>query len=172
MIARILVILAVAAGVAAFFLPLVNVDAKVTVDGAMSSHAFDFSTFQIIQGASGVESAMGGFELPAEQRESVNEALNTIKAIVLIPFAPTAIFLLITLFGLKRFGRGLGITSLIIGLVAVGGWALINGAAKEQPNSGAAFGIALTLILVGGGLGILGGIMGIAKPEAKANAAG
>ena len=167
MLGRILVLGAFLAGVAAFFLPFLNVNAVVIADGQTETDNVSFSVMQIFQGASAFENLSGGVELTEGQKKEINSTLDTIRGVLLIPFAPTALFLLILLASIKRFGRGHGIFALIVGLVAAAGWGLLTAAATDQASSGAGFGIGLTLVLVGGILGTIGGIAGIAKPQRK-----
>ncbi len=165
MLGRLVVLGAFLVGAAAFFLPFFHVQAQVTTGGAVSTQAMSFSVLQIFQGADAFEDLAGGARMSEAQRRQIDTTLSTIRGVLLIPFAPTALFLLFTLFGIKRFGRGLGIASLIVGLIAVGGWALITAAAAETRSTEASFGIGLTLVLVGGILGFVGGLAATIRPE-------
>ena len=165
MIARILVVLALATGVAAFFLPVLSFELSHI---GLGNDSVDMSMLQLSQGAKGLESALGGIEVPVDARSEVDSTLGKVQVAMMIPFAPTVLFLLIMIFGLKRFGRGLGVTSLLAGLLAIGGWALVNAAMAEAPAGQVELGFAMTLVLVGGGLGVLGGIVGIAAPQPRA----
>jgi hypothetical protein len=155
-------------GLIAFFLPLISV-AKSGVEGQLSA-------FQIVKGIDAVEDVVDTAEGTAagktvEGKQAVaeaNEALGAVKMIVLAIFVP-AIFL--TLFGAlgakKRFGRGLGIGSLLFGLIGLGIWALLNSAASDAGGGESAAGIGLHLLLITGLGGLIGGLLGAIKPEPK-----
>jgi len=167
MIGRLLVLGAFLVGAAAFFLPFFNVNATIAVDGEMKVEPISLSVMQIFQGASALENLSGGVEIPEAQRDQINTTLAQIRGVLMIPFAPTVLFLIILLAGIRRFGRAHGVFALIVGLIAVAGWGLISAAAANSTSEAASFGIGLTMVLVGGILGSIGGIAGIAKPEPK-----
>jgi hypothetical protein len=154
-------------GLIGFFLPLVSV-AQSGVKGTLSA-------FQIVKGidsAQDVVSTEGAaIAETAEGKAAVgeaNDALGAVKGIVLALFVP-ALFL--TLFGgigaaKKRFGRGLGIGSLLFGIVGLGIWALLNSAAEGSA------GIGLHMLLLTGLGGAVGGLMATIKPERGQQLAG
>ena len=187
MIGKYLVIGALLSGIIALFLPFFTV--KRTAPGGEQAH-YSFSAIQVMQGVEGVKAAVEeqapereggeavskGVEEQAPEQEDgeaaaskgVEEQLGDLETLVMIPFIPTAVFLLITLVGIKRFGRGLGMLSLLVGLVALTGWASLNaGMAKAGDGGQAAFEIGFTMLMVGSVLGTLGGIMGLVQPQPK-----
>lgn len=177
MIGRLLVLAAFLAGAAGFFLPFLTVTAKVGVDDTAQLQTVSLSAMQIMQGvsaieevASGAAGAAGAGGMTDAQRAELDGAVNQIRGALLIPFAPTALFLLILLFSIKRFGRAAGVLSLIVGILGLAGWFLLNAAAAEAERAGGGFAIGFTLLVVGAGLGTLGGIAGIAKPQQPAAA--
>lgn len=171
MIGKYLVIGALLAGILAFFLPFLTVKAPAPGGGTAD---YSLSAMQVMQGAEGFKDAMAEKapelkDLDPAAMKGAEDLLDALKTAMMIPFIPTALFLLITLLGIKRFGRGLGVFSLLVGLIALAGWALLNAAMSEAGDDGkAAFEIGFNMLMVGGLLGTLGGIMGIAKPQPKA----
>jgi len=173
MIGKFCVIGALLAGILAFFLPFVSMQGP-GPEGKPTEYTF--SVMQLMQGAEGIKAAVAekvpeANMVSEEDTKKLGEAMDALKALLMIPFVPTAFFLLITLIGLKRFGRGLGVFSLLVGLVALGGWALLTAAmaaANEQDGVQAGFQIGFTMLLIGALLGTFGGIMGIAKPQLEA----
>ena len=173
MIGKFCVIGALLAGILAFFLPFISMQGP-GPDGKPTEYTF--SVMNLMQGAEGIKDAVAEkvpeASLVSEaDTKKLGEAMDAVKAVLLIPFVPTAFFLLITLIGLRRFGRGLGVFALLVGLVALGGWALLDAAmdaANAEDGVQAELQIGFTLLLVGALLGIIGGIMGIAKPQPKA----
>ena len=149
-------------GLIGFFLPLISVQQS-GVSGKLSA-------FQIVKGLDSVQEVVGvqggAIANTVEGKAAVteaNKALGAVKGIVLALFAP-ALFL--TLFGgiaaaKKRFGRGLGIGSLLFGLVGLGIWALLNSGAEGSA------GIGLHMLLLTGVGGTIGGLMGTIKPEPR-----
>jgi hypothetical protein len=172
MIGKYCVIGALLAGVLAFFLPFISMQGP---GPERKPTEYTFSVMKLMQGAEGIKDAVAekvpeASMVSEEDTKKLGEAMDALKGMLLIPFVPTAFFLLITLLGLKRFGRGLGVFSLLVGLVALAGWALLNaamGAANEEDVQ-AEFQIGFTMLLIGALFGIIGGIMGIAKPQPKA----
>jgi hypothetical protein len=170
MIGKYLVIGALLAGILAFFLPFLEVQAPGPSGG---NETYSLSAMQVMQGAEGIKNAVAekapeANAVDASAMKGVEDMMDTLKTAMMIPFVPTGLFLLITLLGIKRFGRGLGVFSLIVGLIALAGWALLSAAMSEAGDDGkAAFGIGFTLLMVGGLLGTAGGIAGIAKPQPK-----
>ncbi len=172
MIGKYCVIGALLAGILAFFLPFFSMEGP-TADGGKTTYTF--AVMDLMKGAEGLTDVIAEESpevkaLPEEDVKKLGAVIEGIKAVLMIPFIPTAFFLLITLIGLKRFGRGLGVFSLLIGLVGLAGWALLNAAMSVAAEEGtpAEFKIGFTMLLVGSLLGTFGGIMGIAKPQPKA----
>lgn len=171
MIGKTCVIGALLAGVLAFFLPFITMKGP-GPNGAPTDYTF--SVIQLMQGAEGIKDVVAE-KVPeanlvsAADTEELGKAIDALKGMLLIPFVPTALFLLIALLGLRRFGRGLGVLSLLVGLLALAGWAILDAAmsAASEEGTEAAFELGFTMLLVGALLGIVGGIAGIAKPQPK-----
>lgn len=151
-------------GILAFFLPMVTVQ--------RSDFTGSVSAFQIIKGLDAVTVAAGSHEASialadaGSSAQSAKEALDGMKAIVMAIFAPAMLLVLIGGLGVyrKRFGRAAGTFSLLFGLIGLGIGAMLKGAAEGDS------GIGLTLLLVTGVAGIVGGILALAKPERPATA--
>ncbi len=141
-------------GILAFFLPMVAVDrpdAKGTV-----------SAFELIKGVDQAQAAVDREPAYASMRESSSGPnMGALKGIVVAIFVP-ALFLF-ALGGLgvarKKFGRAAGIVSLIFGVIGLAIAGLLSAAASGDS------GIGLTLLIVTGLLGLVGGILATAKPE-------
>lgn len=153
-------------GIIAFFLPMVTVHR-----GGYEGSA---SAFQIIKGlevasqAVDSESVRHAAMSNPEAVQSAKEGLGAMKGIVMAIFVPA--ILLAAIGGLavakKRFGRGAGALSLILGLVGLGIGALLFSAAG--PDGG----IGLTLLLATGALGAIGGLLALVKPDRGLTPAG
>lgn len=144
-------------GILAFFLPLVSVERqgiKATV-----------SAYEVIKGLDQVEVAVdqAGARSAVEvaTAESAKDGIGAIKGIVMAVFAPALLLGLIGAAGVarKRFGRVAGTFSLLLGLVGLGIAAMLKSAAEGDG------GIGLTLLLVTGLAGAVGGIAALIKPE-------
>lgn len=171
MIGKYCVIGALLAGILAFFLPFFSMEGP-KADGSKTTYTF--SVMELMQGAEGLKDVIAEESpevnaIPEEDLKKLGEVIDGIKGVLMIPFIPTGFFLLITLIGLKRFGRGLGVFSLLVGLLALGGWAILNAAMGVAAEEGtpAEFQIGFTMLLIGALLGTFGGVMGIAKPQPK-----
>ena len=175
MIGKYLVIGAVLAGAIAFFLPLL----VFTTDSVKGSGSVEHpvSMMAMMQGVEGLKNAMAEQEseigaVDTSAMKEMEKTFDEVKTILLIPFVPVGLFLLIVLIGIKRFGRGLGVFALIVGLISLALWALVNGVLSEAgPDAKATLGSGFTLLLVSYLLGTVGGIMGIVKPQPKPEAA-
>lgn len=88
-------------------------------------------------------------------------AVNDLKGIVMAFFSPAILLTLIGGMGVarKKFGRVAGAFSLIFGLIGLGIGGLLTSAAEGDSGSG------LTLLLVTGVAGVVGGLMALIKPE-------
>jgi len=158
-------------GLIAFFLPLVTVEHRGT---KVSASAFD-----VVKGLGEVQAAVKSDEakesIAAMGREGrkmakdVDADLGTIKMFVFVIFVPALLLAVIGGMGVarKRFGRVAGTFSLLFGLIALGIGALLRAAASETGDSA---GIAMTILLLTGLLGFIGGIMALVKPERAAAA--
>lgn len=122
-------------GILAFFLPMVSVQ-RADFTGTVSA-------FQIMKG---LDAAAGVDEL---------------KGITMAFFAPAILLAVIGGIGVarKKFGRVAGAFSLIFGLIGLGIGSLLTSAAEGDS------GIGLTLLLVTGVMGAVGGIAALVKPE-------
>jgi hypothetical protein len=148
-------------GILAFFLPMVTVER----DGGKVSA----SAFQIVKGLDAVKSKLDKTEVKMSaaaygstaELSRAKSDLSDIKGIVMAIFAPALLLAAIGGAGLarKKFGRVAGGFSLVFGLVGLGIGALLKSAAEGDA------GVGLTLLLVMGVLGTIGGILALAKPE-------
>jgi hypothetical protein len=153
------VLLAGVVGLIAFFLPLVAVN-KSGIEGKLSA-------YRIVKGIDSADQVVASAESGSTSGVAeANKALGAIKGIVVAIFVPA---LLLVVFGgvgaaRKRFGRGLAIPSMIVGLVGLGFWALLNAAASAG-DGGSVAGAGMHLLLVTGLLGTLGGLIATIKPD-------
>ena len=144
-------------GILSFFLPLVSV----TRDNATAK----VSAFQIMKGLDTVSVAVDSAETHNVQevatQSEAKKDVGAMKGIVMAIFAPAILLALIGGFGVmrKRFGRAAGAFSLIFGLIGLGIGAVLKGAAEGDA------GIGMTLLLITGVCGVLGGLMALVKPE-------
>lgn len=148
-------------GILAFFLPMVSVTRQ--------GHTATVSAFQVVKGLDAVETALDKDEVKMKAAayggtSSLNEAkddIGAIKGIVMAFFAPALLLALLGGAGVarKKFGRVAGTFALLFGLVGLGIGALLKSAAEGDS------GIGLTLLLITGLTGVVGGIMALVKPE-------
>jgi hypothetical protein len=144
-------------GILSFFLPLVSVERH----GATAS----VSAFQVIKGLDEVEVAVDEAgarrAIDVETSAGAKKDIGAMKGIVMAIFAPALLLALIGGLGVarKRFGRGAGAFSLLLGLVGLGIAAILKSAAEGDG------GIGLTLLLVTGVAGVVGGLAALIKPE-------
>jgi hypothetical protein len=150
-------------GILSFFLPLVSVTRE-NVTGKVSA-------FQIIKGLDAVS-----VEVDAASARSTEEValkseakkdVGAMKGIVLAVFAPALLLTLIGGLGVarKRFGRGAATFSLLFGLIGLGIGMILKSAAEGDA------GIGMTLLILTGVSGVVGGIIGLVKPERFAGTA-
>jgi hypothetical protein len=94
-------------------------------------------------------------------RSEAKKDVGAMKGIVMAIFAPAILLALIGGLGVmrKRFGRAAAAFSLIFGLIGLGIGAILKGAAEGDA------GIGMTLLLITGVAGVVGGLMGLVKPE-------
>ncbi len=148
-------------GILAFFLPMVSVTRQgknVTV-----------SAFQVVKGLEAVSSELDTDEVrvkaaaygETESLRGAKDGVSGIKGIVMAIFAPALLLAFIGGMGVarKKFGRVAGTFSLLFGLLGLGIGAILKSAAEGDS------GIGLTILLLTGLAGIVGGIMALAKPE-------
>jgi hypothetical protein len=144
-------------GILSFFLPLVSVERA----GGKAS----VSAFQIIKGLDSVEVAVDKAgarrEIDVATSASAKKDVGAMKGIVLAIFAPAALLALMGGLGVarKRFGRGAGAFSLVLGLVGLGIGMILKGAAEGDA------GIGLTFLILTGITGVVGGLIALIKPE-------
>jgi len=149
-------------GILAFFLPMVSVD--------RGDYSGTVSAFQIFKGLDSLSVQAGTEEVNVAMASAgasaaeAKQALDGMKGIVMAIFAPALLLVLIGGLGVarKKFGRVAGAFSLIFGLVGLGIGALLKSAAEGDS------GIGLTLLLVTGVAGVVGGLMALVKPERPA----
>ncbi|MDX2093257.1 MAG: hypothetical protein SFX73_35770 [Kofleriaceae bacterium] len=150
-------------GILAFFLPMVTL------------HRADFtgsaSAFQLLKGINAASDVVNSDEVRAAAIRSADvaqakEGLDTMKGIVAAIFVPAILLAIMGALGVKRkqFGRVAGGFSLLFGLVGLGIAALLKSAA------GADAGIGITLLLVTGVAGVVGGLLALVKPDRGATA--
>lgn len=146
-------------GILAFFLPLVTV----TQHGVSAS----VSAYDVIKGVDVASSEVSRAEVTASvgsgAQTEMEDGLAAIKTFVMAVFVPAGLLALIGAVGVKRkkFGRVAGTFSLLLGVVTLGIAALLKGAAEGDG------GIGLTLLLVGGLAGTVGGLLALIKPERR-----
>jgi len=144
-------------GILSFFLPLVSVH--------RSNATGQVSAFQIMKGLDTVSVAVDTASVKTVEdvqvRSEAKKDVGAMKGIVMAIFAPA---LLLTLIGglavaRKRFGRGAAALALIFGLIGLGIGAILKSAAEGDA------GVGMTLLLLTGVAGVVGGLMGLVKPE-------
>jgi hypothetical protein len=154
------------AGLLAFFLPLVSVKDS-GIKGAISA-------FQIVKGIDSASDVVdqaavtAGSAADRAMARDANQALGAIKGIVLALFVPAVLLTLLGGLGTarKRFGRGMGAGSLVVGVIGLAIWAILNSAASEAgSDGGSAAGIGLHLLLLTGLGGLVGGLLALVKPD-------
>ena len=144
-------------GLLSFFLPLVSVHR----DNATGK----VSAFQIIKGLDTVSVAVDEASVHSvqevETRAEAKKDVGAMKGIVMAIFAPALLLTLIGGLGVarKRFGRGAATFSLIFGLIGLAIGAILKSAAEGDA------GIGMTLLLLTGIAGVVGGLIGLVKPE-------
>lgn len=145
-------------GILAFFLPMVTVH--------RSGYEGSVSAFQIIKGLNVASDAMASDEvrhaaMSSEAYTSAKDGVDQMKGIVMAIFIPAILLAALGALGVakKKFGRGIGAVSFLLGLVGLGIGALLKSAA------GADGGIGLTLLLATGALGTVGGLFALVKPD-------
>ena len=146
-------------GILAFFLPMVTVERE----GAKAS----VSAFQIIKGLDEVSAQVDGQDVKVALASAggsaaeAKEGLAPMKGIVMAIFAPALLLVLIGGLAVKnrKFGRGAGVLVLLFGLIGLGIGSILFSAAGSDG------GIALTLLLVTGVAGVVGGFLARIQPE-------
>jgi hypothetical protein len=144
-------------GLLSFFLPLVSVH-RANATGKVSA-------FQIMKGLDSVSVAVDEASVHSvaevETRAEAKKDVGAMKGIVMAIFAPALLLTLIggLAIGRKRFGRGAAAFSLIFGLIGLGIAAILKSAAEGDA------GIGMTLLLLTGVAGVVGGLIGLVKPE-------
>lgn len=154
-------------GLIAFFMPLIAVN-KSGVSGKLSAYRIVVGISSAKQVVSKAGKAADTVESKAAVKDA-NKALSAVRGIVLAIFVPA---LLLTIFGgvgtlRKSFGRGLAIPSFIFGLIGLGIWALLSSAASAGGGESVA-GFGMHMLLLTGLGGVVGGLIGIIKPERRA----
>ncbi len=147
-------------GILAFFLPLAKTTGKGNVQVSVSA-------FQVVKGLDAVSDAVDKPDVAMAMADSgissssAKSDLSTMKGIVMGVFAPALLLAIVGAFGLKRgkFGRGAGALALVFGLLALGIGAILKSAFEGDA------GIALTLMLLTGIGGTVGGLIALVKPD-------
>ena len=152
-------------GIIAFFLPMVTVH-RGGYEGSVSA-------FQIIKGLNVASETVNSDEfrhaaMNTESVQSAKEGVDTMKGIVMAIFVPAILLAALGALGVakKKFGRGIGALSFLLGLIGLGIGALLKSAAGEDG------GIGLTLLLATGALGTVGGLFALVKPDRGLTPAG
>ena len=160
-------------GLLAFFMPLVAVKHSGTT-GALSAFRIVKGLDEAGQAISSADTAsVGGAQEREAARVSVaeaNEALSSVKGVVLAIFAPALLLALIGGVAVlrKKFGRLGGVGALLFGGIGLGIWAILNTAANEvaaEGGTGDVKGIGMYLLMFTGLCGLVGGILALAKPD-------
>jgi hypothetical protein len=152
-------------GILAFFLPMVTVT-RADFSGSVSA-------FQIVKGLDQIAVAAGSQEVNVAMADagasarSAKASLDGMKGIVMALFAPALLLTLIGALGVKRrkFERVAGAFSLVFGLLGLAIGAMLKSAAEGDS------GIGLTLLIVTGLAGVVGGLLTLVKPERLARSA-
>lgn len=150
-------------GLLAFFMPLIAVE-KSGVEGKLSA-------FTIVKGIDTAQDVVGAAGQGMDDTKAVaeaNEALSSVKMVVLAIFVPA--FFLALMGGVavmrRRIGRGFGILSLLFGIIGLAIWSVIDSAATA-PDGESAAGMGMHMLMLTGLGGIVGGIIATIKPEPK-----
>lgn len=158
-------------GIISFFLPMASVTEK--KDGA-DIHV-SVSAFQVVKGIDSVTATVNGNDAhkmgeglsgadKAEfdtAKKDANKALSDAKGIIIGLFVPAFLLALVGGFAVmrKRMGRGAGTLAFLLGIAALGIGALLKSALEGDS------GLALTMLMVTGAAGIIGGLMTLVKPD-------
>lgn len=162
-----LVLLAGLAGIAGFFLPFVKYKSP---DGSVTG---TISAYQIVAGISDPNQIVDG-DLPELDPAQVsvlvkqfNEGLAEFKTAMLAFFTPALLLALIGGISVARgrMGRLAGIFALLLGLANAGVFFLFYTVAKDSGQTDATLGVGLTMLLVAGIGGALGGLGALVSPE-------
>src|SRR5262249_6617813 len=96
-----------------------------------------------------------------ETTAEAKEGIGAMKGIVMAIFAPALLLAVIGAAGVKRkrFGRVAGTFSLLFGLLGLGIASILKSAAEGDS------GIGMTLLLLTGVAGVVGGLAALIKPE-------
>ena len=144
-------------GILSFFLPLVSVH--------RDNYTGKVSAFQIMKGLDTVSVAVDTASVKTVEdvqvRAEAKKDVGAMKGIVMAIFAPALLLALIGGLGVarKRFGRAAAAFALIFGLIGLGIGAILKSAAEGDA------GVGMTLLLLTGVAGVVGGLMGLVKPE-------
>lgn len=157
---KFLVLLGGIVGLLGFFLPFVKAD--------IEGKNLGISAFQVIGGIDIAEEALEDADAPTAEAEAmtadIENMLSDVKTFLYAVYAPALLFTLFGVLGVarRRFGRGLGSLSLLLGLLTLGVWALLFAAAGETDAS---LGLGAQLLLVTGLGGTVGGLVALVKPD-------
>ena len=158
----------------AFFLPLIHVK-----QGGFEGKA---SGFQLVKGLEDTKKAVDDAAAKAEGlipgstgklAKGAKEAATLGTMVVVAPFLPALFLLLFSVIGIVkgRFGRLAGVGSLLFGLIGLAAWALLKaggGKAADMMGIEDFFGSAVTVLMLGYVVGVIGALIAIVKKEAPA----
>ena len=163
---KVVVLLAGLAGIAGFFLPFIKYKSP---DGSVTG---TISAYQIVAGIDDPGDIVDG-DVPNLDREQVavlvkqfNEGLAELKTLMLGFFAPAVLLAVIGALGMARgrLGRIAGVFALLLGLANAGVFLLFRGVAADSGQTEATLGIGLTMLLLAGVGGAIGGLGAIVSP--------
>lgn len=188
MLGKLFVLGATIVGIVSFFLPTLTVEMKkivptpgmdvgaavvsstgvAEVSDSADAVRVTFSAFRALSGVKGMHDAVPD----AARSTDYWEALGSVVGYLALPWAPTVAFLLFSLIGIRRFGRGLGTLSLLVGAVTIVFWLLLNSVVQEESAKLAPAGsliaeIGFTLLLVGAIAGAVGGLLALVAPQRR-----
>jgi len=164
---KILVLLAGLAGITGFFLPFVKYKSP---DGSVTG---TISAYQIVSGITDPNDIVDG-DLPKLDQTQVtvlvkqfNEGLAEFKTAMLAFFTPALLLALVGGLAVARgrMGRLAGIFALLLGLANAGVFFLFYSVAKDSGQTDATLGLGLTMLLVAGIGGALGGLGALFSPD-------
>lgn len=164
---KILVLLVGLAGVAGFFLPLVN------YTDANGAAAKSYSGLQVVKGdATGADmidkaKAVGKeYEATKELSGQVETGIAALKGVILGFYVPSLLMVILGAVGLIRgkFQRLSGVFTAILGLVSAAIWGVFALGASDA-GSGYSNGLGLHMLLVAGLGGLIFGIGAVVKPD-------
>jgi hypothetical protein len=162
MLGKILAVLAGAAAVASFFLPLAW-EEKGGVRVSVSAYSV---VRGVGEGDVEADDAAARGRRAAEIRATQEETEGVSAAVLLIWLAPIGVALVGVAALFTRFGRGLAVLGLLLGLLTGGIWLAFRHGTKDW-ESGAEVGLGVAMLGVAGVVGVLSGVVGLVAPERR-----